>query len=1546
MTQSSSNPFSTIVIGNEALLIQCSEMLLQNGHDIRAVVSDRAEIMDWAHSKGLRVIANGSGLADRLQGLSCDWLFSIANLRIIPDAVLSLASKGAINFHDGPLPDYAGLNAPVWALINQEKRHGITWHIIEGGVDKGDILEQRVFDISAHETALTLNTKCFEAAIDSFSNLLSVLEGDTITRTKQDLSNRRYFGRDMRPKAAGLLDFSCSGEVLLALIHGLDHGNYWNPLYCPKIKLGAHVLRIGSATLSKLTTDQSAGTVLSVTDGTLVVATKTAPISLHKFSDLSGNSVALDGLVQAGDVLSSLTMETTKVLTGHMASIVKAETYWRGRLQSYIPASLPKKGVIFTDAKYTEHDLNLPNTLHDDALLAAVASWIARAGGQSEFDLAYCDETTCLDPVFCSDWVPVRFDANANYKAASDQFISNLEKAHSMRTFARDIIARDPKIDSGIKPEIGILVGDISKRIPKAGLTIAIADDTARLHYDINRFSKTEIAQFASQLELLTATVAQGKSDDTAVDRLPILTEAARDQVLYDWNDTKADYDCNKCIHEMFEAQVLRTPKAEALVFEGQSLCYDELNAQANRVAAVLVEMGVASGTLVGLFTKRSLDMVIAALAIQKAGGAYVPMDPNYPANRIAHFINDSAAPVIITQSDLVDTLPEHSASVLIIDTDPRIAAAPCENINSHVSPKDLAYLIYTSGSTGSPKGVMVEHRNVANFFAGMDQRIEHDPSGVWLAVTSLSFDISVLELFYTLARGFKVVLNSDESRVMVSGGQVAVSDQKMAFSLYNWGNDDFVGNNKYELLLEGAKFADKNGFCAVWTPERHFHAFGGLYPNPSVTGAAIAAVTKNLAVRAGSIVAPLHHPIRIAEEWAVIDNLTNGRVGLAIASGWQPNDFVLRPENTPPENKPAMFEAIKIIRKLWAGEAVDFPTKSGEPFGVVTHPRPLSKKLPVWVTTAGNPATWKEAGAVGANVLTHLLGQSIDEVKEKIVLYHTALREAGYDPKDFTVTLMLHTLVGDNREDTRKMAREPMKSYLRSAAGLIKQYAWAFPAFKRPKNVNNAFELDLGCLSEDELESILDFAFERYFEDAGLFGTVEDCLKRVEELKAIGVDEVACLVDYGLSVENVLAGLKPLAEVLKRANMATELDDNDYSIAAQITRHKVTHLQCTPSMARMLCADEHAKLAMGKIKHLMIGGEPLSGTLVSEFKAITPAHIENMYGPTETTIWSSCEHVDASVDGLVNIGTPIANTQMYVLDKHLEPVAVGVAGELFIGGAGVARGYWQRNDLTTERFLPDPFMPKGRMYRTGDLVRRREDGKIDFLGRVDNQVKLRGHRIELGEIEASLEAHTKVKQAVVVTRDITDGDTRLVAYMLVNSPVDNTELRKLLTDSLPDYMVPSHFVTLDAMPLTPNKKVDRKALPAPTRVEAPSNVTALVPSGNSAMQRIAAIWTRILGVVKVGPNDNFFDLGGHSLLAVQAHREIKAELGIEQLSITDIFRFPVLCALAERVETKLGGADMAKPKPAEINQNQAQTRTSAMAKRKAMRARRQGIAS
>jgi natural product biosynthesis luciferase-like monooxygenase protein len=685
--------------------------------------------------------------------------------------------------------------------------------------------------------------------------------------------------------------------------------------------------------------------------------------------------------------------------------------------------------------------------------------------------------------------------------------------------------------------------------------------------------------------------------------------------------------------------------------------------------------------------------------------------------------------------------------------------------------------------------------------------------------------------------------------------------------------------------------------------------------------------------------VAPLHHPARIAEEWAVIDNLTNGRAGLAIASGWQPDDFILRPENAPPHNKPAMMQAITDLRKLWAGEAVEYPTAAGGMHGVVTQPRPVSKELPIWVTTAGNPDTWREAGLIGANVLTHLLGQSIDEVGGKIELYHQALREAGHDPDDFKVTLMLHSYLGQDRDTVRDIAREPMKDYLRSAAGLIKQYAWAFPAFKRPKGVDNAFQLDLGSLEEDELEAILDFAFLRYFDESGLFGTIDDAMARVEQVRRIGVTEVACLIDYGIPVPQVLEGLVPLAEVVRRANTGLEPEVDDYSIAAQIVRHGVTHLQCTPSMARMIAMNDEARAALSKVKHLMLGGEALPGALVAEFAGLTQASVENMYGPTETTIWSTTETAAAG-QGVVNIGTPIANTQVYVLDDDLTPVPVGMAGELFIGGHGVTRGYWQRDDLTAERFLPDPFIRAdrassggARMYRTGDLVRWRSDGRLDFLGRADHQIKLRGYRIELGEIEAAMDGFAAVRQAVVMAREDVPGLVRLVGYYTASAAVDESALKAHLAAMMPDYMVPTAFVRLDTFPLTPNRKVDRKALPAPQirRVAAPAiapvqadtPVAAAAPSAEEpkamtpapaapstgqtftqaqAEAAIAAIWSRILGVQGIGARDNFFDLGGHSLLAVQAHREIRADLGIRSLSITDIFRFPVLSALAVKL--------------------------------------------
>ena len=1515
--------FSAVLVGDTPLLVHCAEILLARGHGLAAVVTADAAITDWAAAQGADVVAPGEGLAERLRATRFDWLFNIAGLRMIDADTLALPARGAVNFHDGPLPARRGLNAPVWALLEGATSHAVTWHRITPRVDAGDILIEAPVRIAPGDTALRLNTNCMVAGIDSFGRLLDAIEADALAPRPQptDAPTTLHRATD-RPPLAGCLEFTAPAEAVARQVRALDHGPHWNPLTLPKLVLGGQAVCVRGADARDGT--GAPGTVLELGPDALTIACGDGAVVLSGLTDPNGAPLDPTDLIARGDVLPP----PDPALTDALAEAALHERQWRDALHAVRPPALP--GMTAEPGAQTELlPLSLP-ALPRAQLGAMLAAVLLRLGTLAPVSLAAeLDGADPGDPLF-APWGPVTLDPQQSLGAAEAAIAAGIARPG----WPRDLIARDPRLGVGTQPAIAL-----TRNAPLPGAALTLIADGPRLAHDPARVPAATARDIAARLAHLAAHAAP----DTALADQDTTPPDARAAAAAAQDDTARPYD-RVCIHEAFAAQAARTPDAPALVFEGVTLSYAELDARANRAAHVLRDMGVGPDQPVALCTRRGPAMMVGALAILKAGGAYVPMDPAYPPERLAHYLSDSGARVIVTEHAALDALPAHDAQLLQLDTDTRLQSAPATAPDNRARADTLAYVIYTSGSTGLPKGVMIEHGNVANFFAGMDDRIAHDPPGVWLAVTSLNFDISVLELFWTLARGFKVVLMGDDDRLATSNAPVVASDQGMAFSLFYWGNDDGPGRQKYRLLLEGARFADTHGFCAVWTPERHFHAFGGPYPNPAVTGAAVAAVTSNIAVRAGSCVAPLHHPIRIAEEWAVIDNLTNGRTGMGIASGWHPVDFVLRPENRPPNNKRAMFDTIDTLRRLWRGEEVAFDKGDGEPVPVRTLPRPVSDDLPLWITTAGNPDTWREAGALGANVLTHLLGQSIDEVAEKITLYHAALREAGRDPADHTVTLMLHSFVARDREHARNVARKPMQDYLRAAAGLVKQYAWAFPAFKRPQGARSPMEIDLSTLSEDEVAGILDYAFNRYFEESGLFGTVEDCLARVAQLKAIGVGEIACLIDYGIAPETVLEGLYPLAEVVRRANAGAAPAPDDFSLAAQIIRHEVTHLQCTPSMARMLMGDDVARAALARVPHLLIGGEPLPGALAAELAGLRDAPVENMYGPTETTIWSSTGPTRGG-EGIQPLGRAIANTQLYVLDAAMQPAPDGVAGELWIGGDGVARGYWQRAELTAERFRPNPF-GAGRIYRTGDLVRREADGTLACLGRADHQIKLRGHRIEPGEIEAALDAQPGVTGAVVLAREDTPGDLRLVAYV-TGAPAG--DLRAALAARLPGHMVPAHVVPLDAFPQTPNRKIDRAALPAPG-ARAPMRATpppATAPTlQGDTLARIAQVWSDVLGVDGIAPGDNFFDLGGHSLLAVQAHRTLRAELGLTGLSITDIFRFPVLRDLAGHVDGKLRPQPPA-PGPAPAGPTPATPpaagtdRDAAMARRRAMRARR-----
>ncbi|WP_339493125.1 amino acid adenylation domain-containing protein, partial [Pseudomonas sp. EA_15y_Pfl2_R67] len=361
-------------------------------------------------------------------------------------------------------------------------------------------------------------------------------------------------------------------------------------------------------------------------------------------------------------------------------------------------------------------------------------------------------------------------------------------------------------------------------------------------------------------------------------------------------------------------------------------------------------------------------------------------------------------------------------------------------------------------------------------------------------------------------------------------------------------------------------------------------------------------------------------------------------------------------------------------------------------------------------------------------------------------------------------------------------------------------------------------------------------------------------------------------------------------------------------AIARFIGEQAVTSLLCVPSLGRLVLASLASGNGHGSLQEMIVAGEACPAQLVQACTGLEPAiALYNEYGPTEATVWTTVHRCTAEDLGTVPIGLAIPNSRLYVLDEQRQPVPLGVPGELYVGGAGVARGYLDRATLNAEHFLSDPFAPgdEPRMYRTGDLVRQRADGVVEFLGRNDQQVKIRGFRVEPGEIEALMLTLPGVREAAVIAREDTPGASRLVAYLSVEPHLAgrnaSSTLRPYLTSQLPDYMVPAAFVVVERLPLSPNGKLDRRALPAPgnddfarRQYEAPNGETETL---------LAQIWADLLGLERIGRHDDFFELGGHSLLAVQVTLRARETFGVE-VPLRGLFEHPSLLALADLINT------------------------------------------
>lgn len=680
---------------------------------------------------------------------------------------------------------------------------------------------------------------------------------------------------------------------------------------------------------------------------------------------------------------------------------------------------------------------------------------------------------------------------------------------------------------AGMAPGQPLDPSDVHNKSAKTDLALFVEETNegliASFEYSTDLFEKSTIERMLQHFQRLLESVTA--DPDQRLSELPVLPQAEREQILATWNNTQSDYPRDKCIHELFEAQVERTPEAVAVMFGDVYLTYRELNQKANMLAHYLQRLEVAQEELIAISMERSLDMIVGLLGILKSGGTYVPLDPTYPKERQAFMLKDIQARILLTQEKLASGLSEQNTEVICLDSGwEAISKESKINPVNEATSQNLAYVMYTSGSTGRPKGTRIAHQSVVRLVCETNY-VKFGAEEVFLQLAPVSFDASTFEI---------------------------------------WAS-----------LLNGAKLA----------------------------------------------VFPAH--------------------------------------------KPSLEE--------------------------------LS-----------------------------------DEIKRK------------------QVTIL-----------------------------------WL---------------------------------------PAGLFHQM---------------------------IEKYPEGLRP-------------------------------------------------------VRQLLAGGDVLSISHIGKaLKQLDKTQLINGYGPTENTTFTCCysfSETDAAMT-TVPIGRPIANTQIYLLDQNMEPVPIGVVGELYIGGDGLARDYLNQPSLTAERFVPNPFGNKSgtRLYKTGDLARYLQDGNVEFLGRNDNQVKVRGFRIEPAEIEASLSRHDAVQDTVVIVREDTPGDKRLVAYVVSarnKATPKSDELRHFLLDKLPEYMIPTVFVFLSGLPLTANGKVDRAALPAPEG-DRPVLEEAFVAPKTEVEENIALIWQDLLQIEKVGLHDNFFDLGGHSLLLTQVQTKLQSTFD-RKMSMIDMFKYPSVSSLAE----------------------------------------------
>jgi amino acid adenylation domain-containing protein len=785
------------LIGSGSLLIICAEIILKNNSfEILGLITNDQDLDSWAKQRNISLHHQQQELKPILAQQAFDYLFSINNPHFISAELLKLPKRCAINYHDSPLPRYAGLHATSWGIMAQEKEWAISWHVMEERLDTGAILKQPIFSIGADETAFTLNGKCFEEAIAAFDALIGELADGETQPVEQDLSKRSYFSASKRPEHGGVINFAQTAAEIHALIRALDFGFYPNPLGLPKLAIGASFYAVRSMQIRHTGTKAKPGTLLEILEDSLKIAVADDEVSIGKLQTLSGSAMAISDIVslhgiRVGMTLAQPPMELISRISELSQKIAKHEHFWLERLTQQAPLNFPPQSSL-KPAKQSLHSIpvRLSGVVNDYAqsqdftlrqvLQAAFAVTLSRITGRTKFDLAYVpakltDMTGGKEGFFAGQvpW-PIVSQPDDSFGDVCRRMQRERQLLADKQTYALDLIIRQPKLSkyAGLADFKSFAAIVESAQISGIGngLVLCAPFDSqnrdsafATLVYDPARCSQESAQRLLGYMQVLLAGVAA--VPDMAIKELPLLTSQELEKIRNDWIATEVEYPSKRCIHELFEDHALTAPDATAVVYAGQQLSYGELNAEANRLAGHLRKLGVGPDSLVGICVKRGLNMMVGLLGVLKAGGAYLPLDPSYPQDRLELILKDSRPLVLLAEKSTETVVAGLAAGIphLCLSSD----AAQwqdnfCGNLARHetgLTSENLAYIIYTSGSTGKPKGVMIEHHTLVNLLVWYQFKFEVKPTDRASQLASFGFDACVWEIWPNLTAGASVHL-------------------------------------------------------------------------------------------------------------------------------------------------------------------------------------------------------------------------------------------------------------------------------------------------------------------------------------------------------------------------------------------------------------------------------------------------------------------------------------------------------------------------------------------------------------------------------------------------------------------------------------------------------------------------------------------------------------------------------------------------------------------------------------------------------------------